>query len=147
MNTLVIAADLGRFRAYRITKNPDDETESPRIELIEAYDPEEGRVKASDLYTDSPGAMRRKAGIGAGFGERHGIDRERQRKLIKLAADSICALLEEEGLPSWHLSAGKSINNTLVESLAPEVRGKLAMNLKADLTSAGKGEILRRFCA
>ena len=125
MNTLVIAADLGRFRAYRITKNPDDETESPRIELIEAYDPEEGRVKASDLYTDSPGAMRRKAGIGAGFGERHGLDRERQRKLIKLAADSICALLEEEGLPSWHLSAGKSINNTLVESLAPEVRGSL----------------------
>jgi len=145
MNTVVIAADLGHFRAYRISRDPVDQAVSPRIDLIEAFDSLEGRVRTSELYTDSPGALKRKGGIGAGSGERHGINKERRRKLLKLAADSICSLIKREGMPRWHLSAGRSINNSLVKSLGPDVKNRLDMNLKADLTSAEKGEILKRF--
>ncbi|MCK4910917.1 MAG: host attachment protein [Thermodesulfovibrionales bacterium] len=148
MNDVVIAADLGHFKAYRITYDPD-EMQSPRIELIEAFDTIEGKEKISERYTDSPGAFRRKGGRGisgaGGAGERHSIDKERERRLVRLAAESIAKLLVREGLPKWHLCACKSINNRLISSLPKLARTRLGRVVKADLTGAGKDEILSRF--
>jgi hypothetical protein len=148
MNNVVIAADLGRFKAYRITRDSEEGT-SPRIELIEAFDTIEGRERMGELYTDSPGAFRRKGSgktsASSGFGERHNIGLEKERRLVRLAADSINDLLLKEGLPKWHLSACKSINKSILECLAPLVKARLGMNLKADLTNAKKAEILKRF--
>ena len=146
MNKVVITADLGHFKAYRITQDPEKLT-SPQIELIEAFDTIDGRQKPHERYTDSPGTFRRKGGVcgSGGFGERHGIDNEKQKRLVRLAADSIKELLEREGLPKWHLCACKSINNSLLDCLAPLVKSRLSTIVKADLTQAGKDEILSRF--
>ena len=148
MNNVVIAADLGHFKAYRITQDPEKLT-SPRIELIEAFDTIEGKEKISERYTDSPGAFRRKGGrdiSGAGgVGERHSRDKERERRLVRLAAESIAKLLVREGLPKWHLCACKSINNRLISSLPQLARTRLGRVVKADLTGVGKDEILSRF--
>ncbi len=146
MNNVVITADLGHFKAYRITQDPEKFT-SPRIELIEAFDTIAGRQKTHERYTDSPGAFRRKGGMGGsvGFGERHGIDNEKEKRLVRLAADSIKKLLEGEGLPKWHLCACKSISNSLIDCLTPLVKSRLGSIVKADLTRVGKDEILSRF--
>ncbi len=148
MNDIVIAADLGHFKAYRITYDPL-EMQSPRIELIEAYDTIEGKEKISERYTDSPGAFRRKGGrliSGAGgFGERHSLDKEKERRLVRMAAESIIKLLVREGLPKWHLCACKSINNRLINGLPRLAKARLGRVVKADLTGAGKDEILSRF--
>ncbi|HEB02051.1 MAG TPA: hypothetical protein ENI12_02345, partial [Nitrospirae bacterium] len=87
MKNIVITADLGHFKAYRITQDPEKLT-SPRIELIEAFDTIAGREKTHERYTDSPGVFRRKGGVSGagGFGERHGIDTEKEKRLVRLAA-------------------------------------------------------------
>ena len=146
MNNVVITADLGHFKAYRITQDPEKLT-SPRIELIEAFDTIAGKQKTHERYTDSPGAFRRKKGVSGagGFGERHGIDTEKEKRLVRLAAESIKKLLEGEGLPKWHLCACKSISNSLLDCLAPLIKSRLGTIVKADLTQAGKDEILSRF--
>lgn len=148
MNNVVIAADLGHFKAYRITQDPERLT-SPRIELIEAYDTIEGKEKISERYTDSPGPFRRKGGGivsgSGGFGERHSIDKEKERRLVRLAAESIAKLLVREGLPKWHLCACKSIHNRLINGLPQIARARLDRVVKADLTGAHKDEILSRF--
>lgn len=148
MNNLVIAADLGHFKAYRIIKDPL-RIESPRIELIEAYDTIEGREKPGARYTDSPGAFRRKSSSehysSGGFGERHTLNNERLRRLLKLTANTINDILVREGMPKWHLCACKSINNSLIASLSKGARTRLKSNTRADLTKAEKSEILTRF--
>jgi hypothetical protein len=49
---IIILADLGHFKAYKVTQNP---RESPRISLIKSYDSVEGHSKLGDILTDAAG--------------------------------------------------------------------------------------------
>ena len=80
-----------------------------------------------------------------GTGERHTANREAERRLLRLTADSINSLIKKEKCANWSLAAGKRINNTLIEFLAPDVKNKLDKNLKSDLTKARKADLLDRF--
>lgn len=148
MDKIVILTDLGRLVAYRILTDPDG-IESPRAELIRYIESPEAYTKTSDKVSDSAGRFRRagKTGNGtrAGYGEQHNMKTEGKRRLVRMAAGEINSLLMEEGCPHWHLAAGKSINNALLESLKPDLRAMLGKNLKADLTNLSKSEVLSRF--
>ncbi len=52
-STIIITADLGHFKAYRITKDPGEQGSG--IALIEGYDSLEGHGKLSDKLSDSAG--------------------------------------------------------------------------------------------
>ena len=146
MQKVVITADLGHFRAYRITED-SLERRSPQIELIEAFDTILGKQKMNERYTDSPGTFKKGGGINGpgGFGERHGIEAEKEKRLVQMAADNIMLLLERENLPIWHLCASTSINNSLLNCLSLHVKKGLNSIVKADLTRVTKQEILSRF--
>jgi hypothetical protein len=45
MSTIIITVDLGRFKAYRVTRNPFG---SPTIDLLESYDSLEGHGKIAE---------------------------------------------------------------------------------------------------
>jgi len=144
--TIIIAADLGHFKAYRITKDPMEE--SPRVTLIEGYDSIEGHGKLGDKLSDSAGRFR-KMGIkdeaAKGAGERHNIELETEKKIIRMIARDIDDLIVSEKCEKWHLAATEKINGHIVEKLTPEVKIKLDKNIAADLTKIDKSEILGHF--
>ena len=148
MDKIVILADLGKLVAYRIRTDPDG-IESPRAEMIKCMDCLDAHTKTSDRVSDSAGRFRRAGkvenGIRAGFGDRHNMKTENKRRLVKMAAGEISSLLIDEGRPPWHLAASRAMNNSLLESLPPDLKAKLGKNLKADLTNLSKSEVLSRF--
>ena len=144
--TIVIAADLGHFKAYRITKDPMEK--SPRIALIESYDSIEGHGKLGDKLSDAAGRFRRGGGqekSAMGSGERHGITLEKEKRLIKMIAKDIETLIASEESEKWCLAAGDKINSRVVALLTPEVKAKLDKNITADLTKTDKAKILNHF--
>ena len=56
MDRIIIAVDLGRFRAYRVTQ---EILESPHLKVIESYDSIEGRTKMTDKVSDTAGRFSR----------------------------------------------------------------------------------------
>ena len=145
MKKIIIAADLGHFRAYSLTK---DKWESPRVELIESYDSTEAHGKLSEKYSDANGKfgmMGGKKGAACGNGEPHNVRLEAERRMTKLIAKDINTLIGREGNGRWYLAAPEEINKQIVECLEPSVKNKLSKNLTEDLTKIKKSEILGHF--
>ncbi|MGC2061626.1 MAG: host attachment protein [Thermodesulfovibrionales bacterium] len=145
MNKIIIAVDLGHFKAYSVTKEP---LESTRIKLIESYDSLEGHGKISEKLSDKTGrfgSIGSRNSIATGSGEEHNTAMENSRRLAKLMAKDINAIVERNKCDSWFLAAVKKINGLIVENLAPAVKAKLERNIASDLTKIDKSEILNHF--
>jgi hypothetical protein len=147
MGKIIIIADLGHVKAYKVSKDPM-KLESTKIEPIGSYDFLEARSKSSDKFSDVVGRYRRgdvKKGVTAGYGEPHTIESESRKRLIEMIAKKINILVEKKTCKQLYLAATRKINNSLVEKLDPSVRSKIVKNLKADLTKIKRSDILSRF--
>jgi hypothetical protein len=145
MSTIVIAVDLGHFKAYKVTRDP---LGRPIIDLIESYDSLEGHIKIGDKLSDTAGRFVGGGGKGEvakGYGEPHHLESEIRKKLVKMIAMNINALIKKEGPENWFLAAGERINKDIIEDLEPKVRAKMDKNISIDLTNTPKAEILGHF--
>ncbi len=145
MGKIIIVADLGHFRAYRIVKNP---LESPRMELIESYDSIEAHGRFAEKLTDTAGRFGMgggRHGAAKGYGEPHNMEMEMQKKVVKLIAGDINAIIAQEGYPGWYLAAEKKIHGQVLDSLNPDVKAKLIKNITSNLTKTKAPELLERF--
>ncbi len=145
MKKVIIAVDLGHFKAYRVTKNP---MESVRTELIKSYDLIEGHGKLTDKLSDTAGRFGTgggKKGSAKGYGEPHNLLLETEKKLIKAITKDINELVTVEKCSKWYMSAVKKINKKIVNGLEQAVKEKLDKNITADLTKVAKSEILGYF--
>lgn len=145
MKKLIAAVDLGHFKAYRLSKNPN---ESARIEMLESYDIVDTHGRLLEKFTDAEGCFERGAGKSVtqtGSGEPRNLELEIEKKVIRRIANDINLLVKKEGCEKWYLAAAERINNQIIENLDPSVRAKLAKNVRADLTKIAKSEILKHF--
>ena len=145
MSTIIITVDLGNFKAYRVTRNP---VGSPTIELIESYDSIEGHGKLGEQLSDIAGRFVGGGGKGEvakGYGEPHHLESDIRKKLVKLIAMDINALIKKEDCEKWYLAAGERINKEIIQKLEPKVKAKLDKNISFDLTKIPKSEILSHF--
>ncbi len=145
MAKLIVVVDLGHFKAYRVSKNPN---ESAIVDLIESYDILDTHGKAMEKVTDAEGSFCRGGGKGrtaTGSGEPRNLELEVEKKVIRRIADDINMLVRKEGCAKWYLAAGDRINNQIVEYLDPSIKGKLDKNIRADLTKSDKSRIVGYF--
>ena len=145
MSTIIFTVDLGHFKAYRVTRDPNA---SPKIELIVNYDSIEGHGKLGEKLSDIAGRFVGGGGEGEvakGYGEPHHLESDIRKKLVKLIALDINALIKKEDCESWYLAAGERINKEIIERLDPAVKTKLDKNISFDLTKIPKSEILSHF--
>jgi hypothetical protein len=147
MDTIMIAVDLGHFKAYKVGKT---KLGNSKMKLIESYDSIDAHEKLKDRVTDQAGRFRKggeKAGSSKakGYGEPHNIKLEEEKRLIKLIAKDINAIIGREKCQSWCLAAPAEINNRIVEYLLPDVKATLGKNVTCNLTRAKKLEILGQF--
>jgi len=144
-NKLVVVTDLGSFKAYKLETNNQHST--PRLELIEEFNLVDAHGKMLDHLTDVAGRYHAPVmGKWASpWGERHNIELERKRRLVKQVAYALTDLLRRNGPDGCYLAAGKEINHQIIAELPRDARAKIEKIVACDLTKAEKVEILRHF--
>ena len=147
MNTLLVVADLGGFKAFKLENN--DSHRTPRLEFLEQYDNLEAKGHLVDRVSDLSGRFPRGTGLKAAGamsdGERHNIQLEARKRLVRQLAQRLNALARHQPIERCFLAASREINHQLLEELDPKLRAKIARNVPADLTKMERGELLRRF--
>jgi len=140
--------DLGCFKAYRLENHHPNQT--PRLELVEEFNSADAHEKLVDKVSDLSGRFPRRAGVanarGAmSDGERHNIELESRKRLVRQLAQRLNALLRGKDVERCLLAASREINHQLLEELEPRMRAKIEKNVPADLTKLERAEILRHF--
>jgi len=146
-NTLVVVADLGCLKAFWLDNNHLNRT--PRLEPVEEFERPEAHGKLVDKVSDQSGRFPRGGGTTAAGamadGERHNIELEMRKRLVRQLARRFNTLARAKEVEHCLLAASKEINHQLLEELEPEVRAKIQKNLSADLTKLERSEILAHF--
>jgi len=145
MNKIIITADLGHFKAYKLTETP---TGKWKIDMIESYDSIEGHGKLGEKLSDTAGTFLGGGGrweAARGYGQPHNLKLEIQKKLASMIAKDINFLIENEAYMAWCLAAPEKINGIIVKHLKPDVKTAMIKNIMTDLTNIKKVEIPGHF--
>lgn len=142
-NKLIVVTDLGLLKAYKLYKNETDTNH--RIEVVQEIQLTEAHRKLTELLSDQAGRFATAGTAGASAGERHNIELEHRKRLIKQLAEHLTSLLRSQDVDMCYFAASKEINHKILELVPQELRNKIAKNIPADLTKLGKAELLDRF--
>jgi hypothetical protein len=148
-NTLVVVADLGCLKAFRLENSQLNR--GPRLELLEDFRNPEAHDKLVEKVSDLSGRFPRGSGTANGTGgamsdgERHNIELESRRRLVRQLAQRFNQLAGNKEIERCLVAASKEINRQLLDELEPQVRAKIQKNVSADLTKLEPTEILRHF--
>lgn len=146
-NTLLVVVDLGGFKAFKLENHQLNR--SPRLELLEQFDNTEAHGRLVDQVSDLSGRFPRGTGMKAAGamsdGERHNIELETRKRLVRRLAQRLNSLARNQKIERCFLAASKEINHQLLEQLEPQVRAKIEKNVTADLTKLERVNILRHF--
>jgi hypothetical protein len=147
-NTLVIIAELGCLKAYKLENGELNRT--PRLELLEHYTNNKAKERLVEQVSDSSGrfgrgGMKSNSAGGMGDGERHNIQLEQRKRLVREIAKRLNALAKPREIERCLLAASREINNQLIAELDPAVRAKIEKNLSADLTKIETAQLLNHF--
>lgn len=145
---LIIAADLGLLRAYRVVQGREDR--QAHLELVDELQPESAHQKISDQLSDQAGRFAKGSGVDGvpgdlGSGEQHDFRLEQHRRLIKLLAGKINSLLADESVAGCFLAASVPIHRRLLDQLAAPAHKKITTTLALDLAKSEPAELLAHF--
>jgi hypothetical protein len=147
-NTLLVVADLSGFKAFRL-ETPNHLNRTPRLQFLEEFANTEahGRLvdKVSDLSGRFPRGTGTKANGAMSDGERHNIELETRKRLVRQLAQRLNTLARNPEVDRCFLAASKEINHQLLEELDSQVRAKIQKNVPADLTKLERADILSHF--
>jgi len=142
-NKLVVVADLGSFKAYKLDAGSLHST--PRLELIEEINLLDTEVKLPMLNVSGGFHSPMMGKWSASAGERHNIELERKRRLIKQVAHYLGSLLRRDGSDGCYFAASKEISHQILAELPRGIRVKIEKIVPCDLTKVEKAELIRRF--
>lgn len=143
METIIVATDLGAFKAYHLQRT---ELNTPRLELLEEMELVDGHGKLGDKVTDQAGRYSVPTqSMAMSYGERQKIGLELRRRLIKQIAERLTKLANRSDDVEIYFAAASEINDMILEEAGPQVRGKIERNVGCNLTNVEKGELLRHF--
>ena len=141
---LLIVTDLGSFKAYTVDQSGLDTM--PRLELIEHFNPDEPHRKIEEKNSDLAGRYRAPGAKGAApFGERHNLELEERKRLLRRLSGRLNALMADGEVGSCYLAASKGIDQQILNALSPAAQAKIKRNLPADLIKASKAKLLEYF--
>jgi len=141
---LIVLADLGRMKAYRVTR--DEMSKTPKLDVVGEFNNSDSQTRLINKVSDKAGRFPGTNGSGAmSNGENHNLKSESERRSVRQLSESISRLVEKENPSLWYFAASKEINQKIVEELSSGVRSKLKKNITSDLTKVAKAELLTHF--
>jgi hypothetical protein len=128
-SSLIIAADRGSLRAYRVEETP---TRGPHLRLIQAFEVTDMMDAASMRHrtpmTDWPQ-----------------LEAEMDRRACKELATEIAKVVECNPGEGWAFAAPESIYWKIVHLLPPEIQERIVEHLEADLVKLPAAALLSHF--
>ena len=140
---LIIVTDLGRMKAYRVTRDEDDPASSPAFEDVADEDLVNLHSRKSDRVTDQAGRFP-SGRTGLAAGEKHHEEEEaRQNQLVSIVGRIHDVAAREDGRIC--LASPQPMHRKLMDTLNPDVRQRVFRDLALGLVKAPKLELLQRF--
>ena len=146
-NTLLIVADRGGLRAYKVEENPN---RAPGLHLIDSFEAQEAHGRFQDKVTDQAGRFKASGVPGqqtGGSAAHDTIDMENDRRAGKHIAARINELVHRERPEGWLLAVPAQISHLVQDHLAAEARQHLTETVHADLVKLEPSKILTHFPA
>jgi len=142
-NTIIVATELGAFKAYRLDRTA---LNTPRLELMEEMELVDGHGRLGDKVTDQAGRYAvPMQSMAMSYGERQKIGLELKRRLIKQIAARLTKLASRRDVEEIYFSAASEVNEMILEEAGRQVRDKIEKNVPCNLANADKKELLRHF--
>lgn len=142
-NTLVIVADLGELKAFKVIEHEgiveNEEKISYSLELVADENFISGKKKLGEMLSDRAG------NFNGGTLEEHNLETETENKTIKDIAENIELIVKEVKPEQLFLAFPKEHNHELKEKLGHESKIVLVKNIASDLVKTNKDEILSHF--
>ena len=131
--SLVIVADRGSLKAYRVGETP---TRGPSLQLIQAFNTTDAHGKLVDKVTDQAGRFPGRDGAGqqqgASIAETK-LENETDRRIYKQLADQITKVVKTDGVEGWSFAAPAEFHSTIFDLLPNDVRNRIVEHVKSDL--------------
>lgn len=143
MNLILVVADLGRVKAFRLVRDDDDPGTSPSFEDLLDVDLDNQHSRVSDRVTDQAGRFP-SGPSGMAIGERHSEEESARKKQLQEIAETINELASREN-GNICLAAPQPMLRQLLDDLDAPVRARLIKELALDLVKAPKLDLLERF--
>ena len=144
--SLVIAADRGSLKAYRVNETP---TRGPSLKLIQAFDITDAHGKLIDKVTDLAGRFPVTESAGAHRGAasiaESKLETETDRRITKELADQIAKIVNGSGKEGWAFAAPSEIHGAIVDLLPDRVRNRIVEHVKSDLVKVEPAKLPNHF--
>lgn len=142
-NTIVIVADLGELKAFKVEKNEgvvnNEMKISYSLNLINDENFINGRKKPGELLSDGSG------NFDQGTLENHHAKTERENRTIKDIAQDIDMIVQEMQPEQLFLAFPKEHNHELTDKLGQKTKAVLTKNITSDLVKTNKEKLLSHF--
>ena len=144
--SLIIVADRGSLKAYRVDETP---TRGPSLRLIQAFDLTDAHGKLVDKVTDLAGRFQVSDGAGGrhanSIAERTQLETETDRRIHKQLADQIVKIIDRSGKEGWSFAAPAEIHGAIVDLLPRAARDRIVEHVKSDLVKIEPAKLPSHF--
>jgi hypothetical protein len=144
--SLIIVADRGSLKAYRVNETP---TRGPSLRLIQAFDLTDAHGKLIDKVSDLAGRFPVSDGAGVRHGnsiaERTQLETETDRRIHKQLADQIVKIIDRSGKEGWSFAAPAEIHGAVVDLLPRAARDRIVEHVKSDLVKIEPAKLPSHF--
>jgi Protein required for attachment to host cells len=144
--SLVIVADRGSLKAYRVEETP---TRGPSLKLMQAFDITDAHGKLADKVTDLAGRFPVTEGAGLHRGPasiaESKLEFETERRINKELADEIAKIVNGSGKEGWSFAAPSEIHSAVVDLLPGRVRDRIVEHVKSDLVKIEPAKLHTHF--
>lgn len=127
--SLVVVADRGSLRAYRVEETP---TRRPHLKLVQAFEVTDVMNAASMRHTTP-------------MTDWPQLEAEMERHVCKELATEIAKIVERNEGEGWSFAAPASIYMKIFELLPPEVRERIVEHVESDLVKIEPARLLEHF--
>jgi hypothetical protein len=143
--SLVIVADRGTLKAYRVDETP---TRGPSLQLVQAFNITDAHGRLVDKVTDLAGRY----SVGDSAGVQHGasiaqskVETEVDRRIYKQLADQIVKITSAGDKEGWSFAAPSEIHSAIVDLLPGRVRDRIVEHVKSDLVKVEPAKLHTHF--
>lgn len=144
--SLIIVADRGSLKAYRVNETP---TRGPSLRLIQAFDLTDAHGKLIDKVSDLAGRFPVSDGAGVhhanSIAERTQLETETDRRIHKQLADQIVKIIDRSGKEGWSFAAPAEIHGAVVDLLPRAARDRIVEHVKSDLVKIEPAKLPSHF--
>jgi len=149
MEAIIITANLGRMKAYRVVETP---TRGRKLDLVEDLEFLDAHGRTSEKLSDQAGRFPMTEAAGPprttqlSTYEAHTLGTEIERRLIRLVAQAMTATLERERSEIWYFAASPEVHDAILEEITtPGLRERRLRSARVDLVKTPPQEVLAHF--